>query len=386
MTVTLHAHNAGAMKFVLGRAAAMFKHPTLRNITLSCVNFDAGIGLDDWPETEHKWTPLQSLTLIECNVNVRFLDAVLCLPKALKELAIGERLFTFDECEPSRDPSTRTSSPLFLTALQRQAATLQKLVHIGGKVSHMTPRQTDPTGAAKLRSLVSLEHLEIGFESHLYYYLRQNGFPPALQSLKLADAAISINGGHDLESSSDIAFRSLTSLVTEHLPPSLNANFQLQLNYHDHSFFRLLAQTTASPSEQSHLLNSLFFDRPAVYKISRIMQSYHSHFCVTRELFPGGVSYIPPYMYGEELPVEELMYHSDRFWHFNGIDYQIIDDRALRDTLREKGELIMCIECRDNGFPECYNVGDGSRCIDCTRRMKRCGYERDASGRIISAI
>lgn len=364
----------------------MFKHPTLRSITLSCVNFDADIGLDDWPEAECKSTPLQSLTLIECNVNVPFLDSVLRLPKALKELSIGERLFTFDECEPSSDASTRTSSPLFLTALQRQASTLQKLVHIGGKVSQMTPRQTDASGAAKLRSLVNLKHLEIGFESHLYYYLRQDGFPPALMSLKLVDAAISINAGHDLESSSDIAFRSVTSLVTEHLPLSLNANFQLQLKYNDHSFFRLLAQTTASLSEQSHLLNSLFFDRPAVYKISRIMQSYYSHFCVTRETFPSGTSYIPPYMYGEELPVEEVMYHSDRFWHFNGIDYRIIDDRALRDSLKVKGDLIMCIECRDLGLPECYNVGDGSRCIDCTRRMKRCGYERDDNGQIVSAV
>ncbi|KAF2848330.1 hypothetical protein T440DRAFT_454467 [Plenodomus tracheiphilus IPT5] len=386
-SLTLHAHNAGTMKFVLGRAVAMFAHPTLRKITLSCLNFDGKLDPELLAEKGRKWTPLQSLTLVECNVNVPFLEVILGLPKALKELSIGERLFTFDECEPSMDAATRTSSRLFLTALQQQADSLKSLVHVGGKVAHMTPRRNDPDGAAKLRSLVNLEYLELGFESHLYYYLRQDGgFPPALKTLKMVDAAISLNAGHDLESSSDIAFRSLTSLVTEHLPLTLNPSFKLQLKYHDHSFFRLLAQTAASFSEQSHLLNSLFFDRPSVYRIARILQTYHASFLVTRETFPSGVAYIPPFMHGEELPVEEPMYDSAAFWQFNGIDYRVIDDKEMREEMRKKGELVCCIECRDYGIEECFNTGDGSRCLDCRRRMQRCGYVRDEEGRIVSAV
>ncbi|KAI8930944.1 hypothetical protein NX059_011959 [Plenodomus lindquistii] len=384
-SLTLHAHNAGAQKFVLGRAVTMFKHPTLRNITISCLNFDGKID-EEQLEQSRKSTSLQSLTLIECNVSVPFLNAVLSLPKALKELSIGERLFTFEECEPSMDPSIRTSSPLFLTALQQQADSLQRLTHIGGKVANMTSRIPDPDGAAKLRSLVNLEYLELGFESHLYFYLRQDGgFPPSLTHLKMVDAAISLNAGHDLDSSSDISFRSLTSLVTEHLPLTLKPSFKLQLKYHDHSFFRLLAQTAASPTEQSHLLNSLFFDRPSVYRIARLLQSYHSFFLVTRETFPSGIAYIPPFMYGEELPVEEEMYDSSQLWYFNGIDYRVIDDTELREEMRKRGELVTCLECRDFGIEECFNTGDGSRCLDCRRRMKRCGYNRDEGGKIISA-
>ena len=138
----------------------MFKHPTLRHITLSCLNFDGDLQIS---ESEKKTTSLQSLTLIECNVSVPFLDNVLSLPKALKELSIGERLHVFQECQPSMDPEKRTSSSRFLVALQKQAHSLQRLTHCGGHVGYLTSRDTDPEGAEKLRSLVELEYLELGF-------------------------------------------------------------------------------------------------------------------------------------------------------------------------------------------------------------------------------
>lgn len=362
----------------------MFRHPTLRRITLSCLNFDTKTAIDDIPEKERKSTPLQSLTLIECNVNVKFLDVILSLPKALKELSIGERLHTFEDCEPSMDPKTRTSSALFLTALQRQAESLQRLVHIGGHIAYQTPRETDPEGAAKLRSLINLEHLEVGFESHLGYYLRQNGFPPALRTLKMVDTAISINAGHDLRSLSDIAFRSLISLTANHLPSKLEPDFVLHLNFSDHSFFRLF--TMADPLEQNHFLSARFFDRPAVYKIATIMKSYNGHFRVSREVFPSGSSFIPPYMHGEELPTEEIMYDSDDFWRFNGIDYQVMDDENLRRELKEKSKLYVCLACRKRGFgvDECMNLGDGSACLPCRRlHPAGCKWERDEQGQMV---
>lgn len=389
-SLTLHAHNAGAQKFVLGRAVSMFRHPTLRKITLSCLNFDGEIAPEDLLETGRKSTPLESLTLIECNVNVSFLEVTLSLPKALKELYIGERLYTFEECEPSMDPAQRTSSPLFLTALQQQADSLQRLAHIGGRLANMTVRQNDPNGAAKLRSLVSLEYLELGFESHLYYYLRQDGgFPPALKALKMIEDAIALNvlhGGQDLERSSDITTRSLTSLVTQHLPLTLNPNFKLHLKYHNLPIFRRLAQSEASPSEQAYLLNGLFFNRPSIYRIARILQTFHSSFLVTRDTFSSGTEYIPPFMYGEEPPVEEVMYDSNDFWRFNGLDYRFIDDKELRDEMRKKGQLVRCIQCSDRDIEDCINAGDGSQCKSCLSSARRCGYRRDDDGRLISPV
>jgi hypothetical protein len=363
----------------------MFKHPSLRNITLSCVNFDERVGGQlDIALEERKSTPLQSLTLIECNVGVPFLDAVLSLPKALKELSIGERLHTFNGCEPSSDPKQRTSSVQFLTALQRQAESLRSLKHCGGHVSHLNARETDPEGAAKIRSLVNLEYLELGFESHLYYYLRQNGFPPGLKTLRMLDSAISINAGHDLRSF-DIAFRSLTSLVTDCLPRNLAPEFALHLKFSDHSFFRLFE--IANPEEQSHLLSALFFDRPATYKIATILKGYNARFLVSRDTFPAGKPFIPPYMYGEDLPVEEMMYDSDDFWRFNGINYRIMDDEQFRDELKKGKKLPVCLRCRKrgDGVDECINLGDGSPCLPCRQAsLQVCSWERDENGELVA--
>jgi hypothetical protein len=90
----------------------MFLHPTLRNITFSCLNFAADMSHeDDLVKEKQKCTPLQSLTIIECNVNIQFLDVVLSLPKALKELSIGERLHTFSQhCNDRRDLSAASST------------------------------------------------------------------------------------------------------------------------------------------------------------------------------------------------------------------------------------------------------------------------------------
>ncbi|CAO2650159.1 Nn.00g014510.m01.CDS01 [Neocucurbitaria sp. VM-36] len=383
-SLTLHGHGAGDRKFMLGRAVAMFRHPTLRRITLSCLNFDGDIGLDNISRDDCILTPLQSLTLVECNVNVQFLTIILSLPKALRELLIGERLHTFPECEPPKTPSTRTSSKQFLTALQQQAHSLQRLRHVGGQIAHQTPREVDLEGSEKLRSFICLEHLELGIESNLYYYLRQNGWPPALKTLKMLDAAISLNAGHDMRSLSEIAFHSLTSLVTEHLPMNLPPGFTLHLNFADHPFFRLFLMADAS--EQNYIMTSMYLNRPATYKIATIMKSLKSRFLVSRETFPSGTSYIPPYMYGEELPVEEIMYDSDDYWRFYGVNYQVMDDEQLRSELMEKNKLIACINCRRLGIgaDRCLNLGDGSFCWRCRMaRVDECLYERDDHGNLV---
>lgn len=361
---------------MLGRAKAMFLHPSLRKITLSCLNFEADVDQDMITKSQ-KTTPLQSLILIECNVNVDFLDVILSLPKALKELSIGERLHVFDECKPSMERKKRTSSTLFLTALQRQADSLHRLTHVGGQLEYITPREHDPEGPAKLRSLTQLEHLELGLESHLNYHLRHNGVPPFLKTLKLLDAAISINAGHDIRSMADVAFRSITSFVTDCMPQTIQPDFTIHLHFSDHSIFRLFV--IAHPEEQSRLLSTLFLDRPAIYKIASILKSYNACFLISRETFPSGTAYIPPFMYGEEQPVDEEMYDSNDYWRFNGIDYQVMDDEQLRAELKGKNKLRTCTPClmRGLGVDHCTSTGNGATCVPCARASLECRWDDD---------
>jgi hypothetical protein len=354
----------------------MFFHPTLRSITLSCLNFEADMD-DKMLAEKHRSTPLKSLTLIECNVDVKFLEVVLDLPKALEELSVGERLHVFPDCYPTQDAEKRTVSPRFLNALQKQAGSLKRLAHLGGNLEHIPDYQHDPEGQTKLRSLNSLEHLELGIESTLNYYLRNNGFPPSLKTFKLLDAAISVNAGHDVRSMADIAFRTITSLVTSCLPPTLEPEFTIHLHFSDLSIFRLFI--IANPAEQDRLLSALFLDRPAIYNIASALKLHNARFVVSRETFPSGTAYIPPYMYGEELPVEVEMYDSNDYWRFNGINYQVVDDEQLREEMKKKKRLKRCIACanRNVSIDECRSPANGSPCLVCTRMSIVCEWEEE---------
>ncbi|KAF1917603.1 hypothetical protein BDU57DRAFT_513945 [Ampelomyces quisqualis] len=371
--LTLHGHGSGDRKFVLGNAKAMFFHPTLKSITLSCLNFDADMD-EEMVAAKQNSTLLQSLTLVECNVNVQFLDVVLGLPKALKELSIGERLHVFD-CSPSMDPKKRTSSVQFLTALQRQAESLQRLIHVGGQLEYIPARDCDPDGATKLRSLTKLETLELGFESHLNYYLRANGFPPSLKTLKMLDAALSLNSGPDMRSMADVAFHSITTLVSSCMPPSIQPGFEVHLHFSDHSMFRLFA--IAHPAEQDRLFATVLLDRPTIYKIATILKSHNGKFLVMRETFPSGTSYIPPYMYGEETPVDQKMYDSDDYWRFSNIDYQYIDDETLRAQVIMSNRLRVCRTCelKGLGVESCRSADEGIKCAPCARSSMECIWD-----------
>ncbi|KAL5113649.1 hypothetical protein ACEQ8H_008464 [Pleosporales sp. CAS-2024a] len=335
-SLSLHAHGPADQKFMLGRAKSIFLSPTLRSITLSCLNFEADMDSEMVAKNQMS-TPLQTLTLIECNVDVHLLDVVLSLPKALRELEIGERLHVFDECKPISDPKRRTSSETFLTALQRQANSLQRLTHIGGLLNYIPSYRSNPEGPARLRSLVNLEYLALGLESHLNYHLRNNGFPPALKSLKFFDAAISMSQGHNLHTMSRVSLQSIVSLTTSCLPASLPRNFTIHLHFADHPVFRLFV--LPNPEEQSRLLSIIILDRHAIYKIGTVLKSCEGRFLISRENFRSGTAYIPPFMYGEEEPTEELMYDSNDFWRFNGIDYQVMDDEQLRSELKKQNKL-----------------------------------------------
>ncbi|KAH7412038.1 hypothetical protein DE146DRAFT_602958 [Phaeosphaeria sp. MPI-PUGE-AT-0046c] len=374
-TLSLHGHGSGDQKFLLGRAKAMFFHPSLRKITLSCLNLEGEMD-NDLLKEKRKATPLQSLTLIECNVDIEFLDRVLSLPRALRELSVGERLHVFD-CKPSLDPKKRTSSTLFLTALQQQADSLKRLVHIGGQLALMPRPERDPQGPAKLRSLTSLEHLELGLESHLNYSLRNNGFPPSLKSLKILDAAVSLSAmhdPHDPESMAETPLRSITSLLTDCMPSSVQPDFTIHLHFSDHALFRFIVAT--HPTTANRFLSTKILDRNAMYKIATLLKSYNGRFIVSREIFRSGTSYIPPYMYGEEEPDEELMYDSNDYWRVTGIDYQLMDDDQLRAKMIKDNTLKRCRECTLNSrsFDECRSTGDGSPCLVCNREQMVCRW------------
>jgi hypothetical protein len=326
-------------------------------------------------DIKRKSTPLRSLTFIECNIDMDTLYTILSLPKALKELSIGERLHVFEGARPSTNVDERTASKRFLPALQQQADSLEKLIHVGGSIPYSVSRETDFDGAAKLRSLTSLRHLELGFESHLYYYLRANGFPPRLSYLKMLDNALSNNYSQLPDLLTRTVFHSTTSLVTKCFPSTVPDDFTLHIHYSHHQAFR--------EDNADEFINTLFLSRTLIYRIADILHEHKGRLLVSRDAFPGGTPYIPPYMYGEQLPVERTLYNSDDYYTFNGRDYRVLDDERFKAKVER--DLMVCPKCEGRGYTEreCKQLGDGARCQPCFRDGIECGWARDANGQLV---
>lgn len=88
-------------------------------------------------------------------------------------------------------------------------------------------------------------------------------------------------------------------------------------------------------------------------------------------------------MYGEEVPHEELFYHSTDFWRICGVNFRVMDDEVFVEEVRRRPKMV-CGSCRGRmGRWRCYNGGDGGECIHCEKervfdgRTERCVYDMD---------
>ncbi|KAF2707963.1 hypothetical protein K504DRAFT_458444 [Pleomassaria siparia CBS 279.74] len=313
---SLHGHPSESRKFAFGKMAIIFFHPTLRDITISCSDFNDDINLDDIVPEKLKSTPLQSLTLIECNVYVRFLDVVLSLPRALKRLSIGERLHVFQN-RPSDNLADRTSHPLFLSALEKQADSLTHLTHNAGNTHYLRSQpQVTTDSSTPLRNFHHLEHLAIGFESPLLQHVHQSSCPDSLKTIKLSDHAL-VPSLRYTQPDNVLRTASDTLLKRFSRPVDLDILFN-----HDHNTD--LGHYWNRPAHHSH--------RRVIYDLAKAVKARGSRLRIFRHQFPvPGRSFIPPYMYGEDEPVEELFYDSDAFWMFGQVSHQSYDEELLEN-------------------------------------------------------
>lgn len=348
----------------------MFMHPSLRRITLSCTNFEADICHSSIPSGMKKTTPLQSLTLIECNVNVKFLDVVLSLPKALKELNLGERLHVFPDCIPSKDPAVRTSHPLFMDALAWQADSLERLSHISGSIAHMVNYDPKYVGSKGLQKLTQLKYLELGMESTLWKYLENGQVPESLQTLKTTDAAWA-----NSTSTNELFFRHPSKVlrrcaeVIRRMPQPVN----LDVRFNDSDCEHLL--TTIPTRGNATLLTAMLGGRirSPLYKLATELQTRGARLRVFVHKFSTHRRFIPPFMYGEEIPKEVQIYTSDDFWRVGGRNFRVIDDEDFHAEVLKRARMV-CQECEKRNR-ECFNAGDGSGCLNCENGNGVCVYD-----------
>jgi hypothetical protein len=237
----------------------------------------------------------------------------------LKELSIGERMHLFDRDWPSLVPEDRTSDPGFLDALAVQKGSLERLTHYAGDIRYLGTVSSSYESGSKMReSLRNLKYLEVGVESSLFAYLKFGGCPENLTTLKLSDHALVPSPTPTLEHMTSMLKIAARTIEFAWRKMDLDIRFC-------HNVFAIPQNDLDSiwtPAVQHA-------NRLLVYKLAKTLTARGSRLRLFGEVFKGGKAFIPPYMYGEEQPVEELLYDSDAFYTFLGTDHGAYDTELL---------------------------------------------------------
>lgn len=267
-------------RYELGKDAVIFLHPTLRSIKLSC--FDIGPDFINYRchdyEKAHKSTALKTLIFEECNISAAGLETLLALPKALEQLTLGERMYHTDknywEVLANEQSTVRR-------ALGFQRQSLWYLKHIGGVSLY-----GQPANLITAHDLWNVTTLEIDYYSFFITAFLKRKFPPQLQTLKILDAPIfevAELGGlmNNLVLHNDTQNLRRLSLVTAN---SLRVLFQSDAQRVD--LIRANVQHFGKQFRQRKIDFYVYYTPEA-----------DQHF-------------IPPFMYGEKVPVDLLAYSS----------------------------------------------------------------------------
>jgi hypothetical protein len=276
----------GRNAFNMGRNAVIFLHPTLRNLTVSC--FDIGEDIKAYLPANQNPTPLKSLTFDECNIAVAGLEAILSVPRALEKLTLGERMYLLrgnPHAQLGRSPAQ------FLQALALQKDSLQYLKHIGGR----TDLPGSPTGLSMV-TFPNMREMELDTYSILALVLSESAIPPNIH-LRLIRSYI-------LEQPSDVPEISPLPYILEWVRRVPQLEYVLDYDGREDEESIL---TDLWGDERNHKTWKKIF---AVLGLRPTQPGDPTNKRSLRILVFKRSGFIPPYMYGEERPLEGVIFDS----------------------------------------------------------------------------
>ena len=287
----------------------MFLHPTVRNITLSCSDITDDLLTSELFRGHERSTPLTNLVFDECNISAFGLQALLSLPRALKKLTLGERQYHFHNppCIPLGN-----SCEHFMGALYMQHESLEYIKHIGGNRLSSNPDLSTNV----LHYFDNLRMLELGPHSVLRKSLVTDDFPRNLESLRLFSNYAHY---HNLDQGT-IAYTHSSSLRMDW--GSIVAAVLSKHNQVKHVDV-ILAQAFRQGFGIDSL-RSLWQSaerRDDIYQAAKPLRERGTRFQLFAEYFAGGNVFIPPYLYGEDVPQELLVYDSETPYSFGSVKY-----------------------------------------------------------------
>ncbi|PVH87546.1 hypothetical protein DL98DRAFT_649185 [Cadophora sp. DSE1049] len=316
-TFTLHSHNKqgpGREVFDLGKNAIIFRHPTLRNLTISC--FDIGDNVEAYLLAPRNSTALQNLTFDECNITPNGLAATLSVPKSLERLTLGERMY---HVTGTHEPLGRFPAK-FLEALALQERSLQYVKHIGGRcnVSYSSTNLS-------MATFSNLKEMELESQSILTRILSETAPPwtstmPPNLSLRILFRSHQFH----LEEDDDMWFEPLSAVI-EWLGRVSNLDFVVDFGGRNNidTVIPQIWRGKHGRKYKKQILSLLGHGGEKNLREKRRLKIFILKWS----------GFIPPYMYGEEEPSEELIFDSVAFGQ--GIE-ESLDEDELSDELSDE--------------------------------------------------
>ncbi|KAF2725141.1 hypothetical protein K431DRAFT_309337 [Polychaeton citri CBS 116435] len=310
--LTIHMNGPGSPYWTLdGNSNAIVTHPTLQELTVSCVN----ITVNCTANIKDNFVPtsLKKLVLDECNITPDGLLNLLTLPKALSHLHLGENFYNSsqfpDHIDTSFNNLFRRYPQLTMQALNQQSASLESLTYVTHKgydsqyeaLNHPQPPESAFSNFGQLQD-VRL----IGDCRNFERAICKNNPPPALARLhccgepelltfKLAKEHVATHNTDEYQRLvANIPFLKHTSV----LPPGLKS-FGLTFDRLQNDWTMFAAPPPAQPFETW---------LATLEKLARYLLQYEAVLNVDtkhRNLW------IPPLLYGEEDGIRVPLLTSD---------------------------------------------------------------------------
>jgi hypothetical protein len=299
----------------------IFTSPSLRHIHLACADITLPCvkRLLDFKER----TNLRSLVFEECNIDANALNVILSKPKALKRLTLGERLYHFHR---TATPSLSKLSNTLAGALELQAQSLEHLKHTARVLDrqHIVSQMIVlPTGGLRLPTpsifplFPKLKELDVLYESFMSCITFNPH--PALEKLRV----------HQI-----FSFMLDRNWLLRNLLQEFNI-FDLP-NLKHLELVMIECRTHREDNEEQWLDALLSKDNPkypwykeearmCVWELSRRLKKRGVRVTVN---WIRSAGFIPPFMYGEILPMEFNIYDSDRMDTFGSVE----KNRSFRDA------------------------------------------------------
>jgi hypothetical protein len=246
------------------------------------------------PKFRHasKSTALETLIFEECNISFQGFEVLLKLPKALKNLTLGERMHHTSSVVPLGFRSK------LLEALEPQRSSIKYLKHVGGG-KYWSQAYLLPFFREDISYLQALETIELGPALEGKYITQ--GLPPTLRKIRFLDA---FQG--DLNGKS-----------------SLFENPMWSSSFHNSGLLHQIDLVLYRGQDYELWLSE--GRREEVNTIATKLLKQNTELAIYTPK-PCERSLIPPYMYGEELPEEELSYISSNPNMFGNKFYELVND------------------------------------------------------------